>query len=188
MLKKRFIWVFPLVVVVFLFLIVPAVQASTPTPEPDPEAGEAASATTHKFCDTDVKYYCMWVRHKPAAPGQSEIRKRMFKGAIDAGAIEWQPWFAKDWDCTVPPTCSLIPPVWVWPSTNWFTNVIMPGSGKKNLGNMVTVPTVSAVTMRTRFKSDLPPHDIWCGISAVFYLQTGDAIQFAAGGCAADGP
>jgi hypothetical protein len=164
------------------------VLAEDPDPGQDPESGEALALATPKTCDSNVppKYYCTWIRYVEIANSTNwELRKRLYKGARDGGAKQWQLWYAKDWYWGGSS--------WVWlrtaPSSSWFTNVVW--DVKRNAGSMVQVPRNSAVTIRLRYQECDVNNPLtcwfWCSSITQHNLNGGTSQQFGGGGCTGDG-
>lgn len=173
----------------FLFLLIGILAGGSvlaDDPGEDPESGEAGSLNTGKICDVNFppKYYCTWVRYIAAGPNHWELRKRMYRGAIDGGAVAWQLWYAKDWWWDGNQWLWLV----TWPSSSWFTNI--PLTGKKNSGNIVTVPFDTTVTMRVRFQQCNSSGTcwFWCSNITQHNLSLGTHQQQGGGICAGDGP
>lgn len=185
MLRNRFTWLLILV----LALGVSAVLADTVSADShDPESGLGTALGTPKVCDDNIppKYYCTWIRYAPVANSTNwELRKRLYKGARDGGAIQWQLWYAKDWwwDGSQ----------WNWirtqTSSAWFTNIIW--DIKRVAGSTVTIQQDSAVTMRIRFQECDPSNPsncwFWCSLITQHNMNGGTSQQYGDGSCFPDG-
>lgn len=182
MFKKRTTWILPVAVIssVALLLAASTVKAQTPTPV-DPEAGLAGVLSTTHVCDDMVKYWCFWVRYVPTDAAHWQIKKRVYKGAVDGGADSWQLWWAKDWECDG--SCNFRGE---WGPSGFLTNLTF--DGKHAIGNPVTLQTNSIVTMRTRYTPNDGSGTNWCSPTAELFLQDGTSTTYGTGDCSSDPP